>query len=420
MKILMTIFHIQDYGGIVPHVEHLAQGFRELGHSVEFVMLMHQASRPQQQSTPKEHGWSKLGTGYWFHPSKGWRGMKRFAYYDKTAREKFKDFCSGFDAVLWHIPVPTMNNATSGHAEWLDIYPDKPNFAIIHDGNLPKLYPHILHVRDKFRGLICVHDSAYVSSEGTGMDRALIVNPFDVDGALTVRGDSFDRRNGLVAVQVFKAWKRVDTLIRAVPHIDEIRPNLRVLVGGGGIEQRYMTSEEKTKPQYRYPEGDRIWDRALKHGMEYVGYIPNSEVYEHLRRARLQVDPSWSRKYSAFGAHFNRTTVEAMLCGVVPVATDLGMKGSTIFKPGVNYVQVPHTATPREFAEILCEAHDSKARWVRMTRENKEVAAAHFDRKVVAQAYIDFMKKKAKAHRPADPALLGAASVNLVHFGVAG
>lgn len=417
MKILMTIFSIQDYGGIVPHVEHLAMGFKELGHTVEFVMLMHQESRPQMQAVPTEPGWAVLGTGHHFHPAKGWRGMKRFAYYGKEARTKFKDYCAGFDVVLWHIPVPTMNAATIDHDDWLDIYPDKPNFAIIHDGNLPKLYPHILQVKNKFRGLICVHDSAYNSSVGTGMERTLILNPFDVDGALTVRTPSFERRDGLVAVQVFKAWKRVDTLVRAIPLIE---PDMRIIVGGGGIEQRYMTSEEKTKPQYRYyPEGDRIWDRAVKFGMEYVGYIPNTEVYEHLRRARLQVDPSWSRKYAAFGAHFNRTTVEAMLCGAVPVATDLGMKGSTIFKPGVNYVEVPHTATPQEFADILTDANESKTKWLRMTKENREVAAAHFDRKVVAQQYIDTFKKKAKAHAPADPALEAACIANLVHFGIA-
>ncbi len=102
--------------------------------------------------------------------------------------------------------------------------------------------------------------------------------------------------------------------------------------------------------------GNRIWDVALDHGMNYHGVVPNEEVLEMLGSVKLQIDPSWSKKYSDFGAHFNRTTVEAMIKGAVPVATDLGMKNSQIFKSGQNYIEIPHTATPKEFADIVNEA----------------------------------------------------------------
>jgi hypothetical protein len=39
MKILMTLFDIQDYGGIINHAENLAAGFVKLGHTVDFVKL---------------------------------------------------------------------------------------------------------------------------------------------------------------------------------------------------------------------------------------------------------------------------------------------------------------------------------------------------------------------------------------------
>ena len=40
MKFLMTLYQIQDYGGIINHAEHLARGLRILGHEVDFRMLV--------------------------------------------------------------------------------------------------------------------------------------------------------------------------------------------------------------------------------------------------------------------------------------------------------------------------------------------------------------------------------------------
>jgi len=36
MKFLMTIFSIQDYGGIINHAEYLTKGLKNLGHEVDF------------------------------------------------------------------------------------------------------------------------------------------------------------------------------------------------------------------------------------------------------------------------------------------------------------------------------------------------------------------------------------------------
>ena len=40
MKFLMTLFQIQDYGGIINHAEYLTKGLKELGHEVDFCMLV--------------------------------------------------------------------------------------------------------------------------------------------------------------------------------------------------------------------------------------------------------------------------------------------------------------------------------------------------------------------------------------------
>jgi hypothetical protein len=78
--------------------------------------------------------------------------------------------------------------------------------------------------------------------------------------------------------------------------------------------------------------------------MEYKGVMLNEKVMDLMGDVKLQIDPSFSVKYAQHGAHFNRTTIEAMINGAVPVATDLGMYNSNLFKKDVNYIQ---TFTPK-------------------------------------------------------------------------
>ena len=300
-----------------------------------------------------------------FHQARGWRDVPKVPYVSKRAREQFKEDCSKYDAVLWHIPVPTLNKDNADITAWLDLYDHgSKNIAIIHDGNLPKLYPHLISVSKFFHAAVCVHESAYNSAEYLNIPRKLILNPFDIHGEI---GPDFDGRNGLMAVQIFKAWKRVDTLIRALPYVTSYSD---MFVGGAGIEYRYMTSKEKCKPQYFDSHGNRIWEMALKQGMQYLGVLKNNAVLDLLKKVKLQIDPSFSKKYSGYGAHFNRTTIEAMINGAVPMATDLGMKDSKIFTSGENYIEIPHTATPKEFGDIINDSLTNAAQW--KTIRNKD------------------------------------------------
>ena len=386
MKFLMTLFQIQDYGGIINHAEYLTKGLKELGHEVDFCMLVPKSAVSNRAPIRGRDGDYKSlegGTGYKFHQARGWKGIPKIPYVSNQARKLFKEKCSKYDAVLWHIPVPTLNKDNTEITAWLDLYDHgSKNIAIIHDGNLPKLYPHLISVSEYFHAAVCVHESAYNSAKYLNIPRKLILNPFKIHGDF---GYDFDKRSGALAIQIFKAWKRVDTLVRAVPFIKET-----VVVGGAGIEYRYMTSKDKCKPKYFDSNGNRIWVVALDHGMIYRGVVPNEEVLKLLGETKLQIDPSFSKKYSDYGAHFNRTTVEAMIKGAVPMATDLGMKNSQIFKSGENYIEIPHTATPEEFGDIVNEGLTNKEQWETI-RHNNLGLLNKFDMRNVAQEYVDIV-----------------------------
>ena len=417
MKFLMTLFQIQDYGGIINHAEYLTKGLKELGHEVDFRVLVPKGAVSNKKSMRgSNEGFTKLegGTGYLFHQARGWRDVIKIPYVSKQARQQFKEDCSKYDAVLWHIPVPTLNKDNADITAWLDLYDHgSKNIAIIHDGNLPKLYPHLISVSKYFHAAVCVHESAYNSAKYLDIPRKLILNPFKIHGDF---GLNFDKRSGALAIQIFKAWKRVDTLVRAVPFIQE-----PVVVGGAGIEYRYMTSKDKCKPKYFDAQGNRIWEVALSNGMSYHGVVPNEEVLRLLGETKLQIDPSFSKKYSGYGAHFNRTTVEAMIKGAVPMATDLGMKDSQIFKSGRNYIEIPHTATPEEFGDIVNNSLTNKQQWETIRHNNLGVLNK-FDMRNVAQEYADIVTQPTHFLEKGQPqqniGLIADCNKNLQFFGL--
>ena len=113
-----------------------------------------------------------------------------------------------------------------------------------------------------------------------------------------------------------------------------------------------------------------IWDEALHCGMNYVGTVKNDIAFEHFSNSKVQIDPSWSLKYSSYGAHFNRTTVEAIMVGTVPMATDLGMINSKIFIAGKNYVKIPATLLPKQFGELIDETLSNKNQWLTIVGNN--------------------------------------------------
>lgn len=388
MKFLMTLFQIQDYGGIINHAEYLAKGLKELGHEVDFCVLVPRHKVVERKVLPKDkHQYRKVGTGYPFHQGRGWFGVPKKPYLNDLERFFFRKQCSNYDAVLWHIPVPTLAKDNKGIQQWRELYDNgTKNIAIIHDGNLPELYPHLISVADHFHAAVCVHESAMRSGKMLNIPRKLIVNPFDLSDRDS--GGDFETRSGLAAFQVFKAWKRVDTLIRSIPYMDNEEAKV---IGGEGIEYRYMTSKEKCKPKYYNDAGERIWDEATRIGMRYLGTVPNDKVFSWLRKAKVQIDPSYSNKYSSYGAHFNRTTVEAIICGAVPMATDLGMKDSQLFKSGENYGLIPAGCDPMDFAGRVDELIFNKNKWLRI-RENNEALLTRFDMLNVAQEYVDLAK----------------------------
>lgn len=403
MKIFVVMHTFNNFGGIINHNEELCAGFKDLGHEVTFAYIKPTKNLYKESAEKLPEGFEiGVGTGYPVHQGKGWLAP----YYSLKNQEsirKFVEDANNHDIVIWQSIFGFKNSETEEYTDWIPMIEEvnSKQVVIIHDGNLKKLYSWIYKFQHKFSGIACVHPSAFKSADFLTTPRNLILNPQNIS---QIKRPNFEnKKRKLLSLQTFKRWKRVDDLISAIPYI-----NGKVLVAGDGIERNYMTSIDKCKPEYYCtPEKDpsakpeminnRIWDNAKTFGdFDYIGFITGKERDSILETSMFLLDPSWSMNY---GEHFNRVIVDSMVTGTVPIARNFGVSDNEkgigeIFKPNENYLMIPHDAKPKEFGDLINSFFSlSKEKYEEIVDNNIEKLNL-FDRKNIAQQYIDLAMGK--------------------------
>ena len=231
------------------------------------------------------------------------------------------------------------------------------------------------------------------------------MNPQDLSKVKKPKKEEWSaRERKILSLQTFKRWKRVDDLIRAVPYM----PDVKVLVGGYGIEAAYMMSKDKCKEEYfatkEYDpnvtpdrEGKRIWENAENSGnFEYLGFISGAKRDEILATSKFLVDPSWS---NTFGEHFNRVVIDAMRIGAVPIAVNYGVSNNeegmgVVLKAGINYCMIKKNSTPKEYGEAITNFCNMDEESYRQIQLNNYELIKQFDRKVIANHYVELAMGK--------------------------
>jgi glycosyltransferase involved in cell wall biosynthesis len=400
MKILVPVHQFNNFGGIINHTEQLIAGLKDLGHEVTFAFLKPTAQKPKPVNIPTtlEDGWEiGAGTGLPVHQGKGWI-TPYYSFLNADSIAEFVKMANEHDVIIWESLFGFKNKNSEGNIDWLPMVNDvtPKQVVIIHDGNLQKLYPWIYKFKDKIAGVACVHVSAYASAAAMDLPRAMILNPQHIGN---LSNSSFEnRKRQILSPQTFKRWKHVDDLVASVPYLKDTK----VIVAGDGIERNYMTSVDKCKPEYYCTKqtdpdatgerlGKRIWDNATDAGMDYVGFISETTRDDILSESMFLIDPSWSKTY---GEHFNRTVVDAMKTGTVPLAVNLGIAPDengvgTLFKPNENYLMLKYDYTPKEYGEKINEYMEiNKYDYDRIVQNNFKLIK-QFDRRKVAQDYLD-------------------------------
>lgn len=382
MNILITFFPIDDMGGIINHHEQLCAGLKELGHTVTTKLLVWRDQAPKTMAGGRGSK-SFNGSGLEFDQRRGFSWVRDdiIPYKGNDNIWRWREYASQFDLIIWQVAVPTKRKENRGNLDWMRLY-DVPvkQIAVIHDGNFLDSYPWLHVVGEHLTGLACVHTCAYNSARQIDVPSALIVNPFHIGRPPEISREAyFQRARGFLSVQTWKAWKRVPDILRAIPYMGIQQK----LLAGKGIDYYYLTSEDKCK----YPG---VWDAAVEHGMEYLGVIDNELRDELLRSVVLSLDASWSKKYGAIGAHFNRVQVEALLGGAVPVVRDLaiGHQPDDVFRDNYNCLAIPWDASPGEFGHLITSYANLPWAQYAQIMENGWKTVQMFDRKLVAEQFL--------------------------------
>ena len=129
---------------------------------------------------------------------------------------------------------------------------------------------------------------------------------------------------------------------------------------------------------------------------KYLGFISGKQRDDILATSKFLVDPSWS---NTFGEHFNRVVIDAMRIGAVPIAINYGVSNNeegngVVLKAGVNYCMIKKGSTPKQYGEAIanyCAMSEADYRQIQL---NNYELIKQFDRKVVAQHYIDLAMGK--------------------------
>lgn len=402
MKILSVVHDFNNFGGIIAHTEQLIAGFKDLGHTADFVYLRSTKSGGKMALTDDTGFETGEGTGVPVHQGKGWK-CDYLSFINEDDVQKFVKKANEYDIIIWQSIFGFKNQDSEGKKDWVDMIRKvkAKQIVIVHDGNLRKNYPWIHHLREHITALACVHPSAFNQAEAMEIPRALIVNPQNIADLPDVQFKN--RKNVVFSLQTFKRWKRVDDLVAAVPYIDG-----KVVIAGDGIERAYMASKDKCKPEYYCTKdrdsdasddmiGNPIWANAEAAGMKYIGFVTEAKRDEILSKVKFLLDPSWSRTY---GEHFNRVVVDAMKQGVVPIARNLGISdnenGIGFFKPNENYLMIPWDATPKQFGDMINTWMNMSEREYSTIVQNNWQLIQQFDRKNVASKYIELAEGSLK------------------------
>lgn len=441
MKIAVTMYPLDNLGGIVSNIENQLWGLKELGHDVDFYLLSWQDKFVKPKYTDAEliknnRDWYK-GCLYAAHQMKGWNFPleRKIPYKGEKNLKEAKRILSKYDFVIWQIPVPTRQKQNRGNTDWIELYKaNKVNVVYSHDAHLIGNYPYIYEIKDYLTGIASTNVASYYGNKVGGVQKALIFSSHNLS-KMARRFDYDKRENGWLSLQTFKTWKHVEDLVRAIPYMKPMKKFL----AGGGREQAYMTSPDKCKAEYfcskKYDpnmkkklDGLKIWDVAIINGMQWLKWITPEQRDTLLLTHKCLIDPSWNLNFAKKGDHFNRVFTDACIMGTVPIGRNYGISTNAegqgiIFKAGYNYIMIPHDATPKEFAEIVNDAQNlSSVRWRKIVRRNYELAE-QFDRQHCAQQFINLAQgKKAgyfqdrKILSSTDPAIIRGSQKMLKDF----
>lgn len=394
MKILFTLFDILDWGGICADLVYKKKGLEAAGHTVDFAYLRYSSSPNYVRKVAGQGrtGNYDIGNGVTVNTLSGFYGVPVISYGTPRLMRQWWAKANTYDLIIHEIPGP--NPSKTGFVDvkgyWRRVYDvDTPQIISAHDANFRDMYPHLIDVAHKVKGISCTNPAGYKALEWFPAPRAFIGAPHPVMNWDRLP-DWDDRPKNALAAHVWKAWKHQDFPVRSARYLKDTH----LVMAGDGIERHYMTSVDKFKPKY---EG--VWKRAERAGMEFKGMLTPSQLSKVYRNTRVMVDCSFSVKFSKLSNHFNRSIIEGYNHGCIPVCVDMNMgeKGMQVelFKNGRTHFEIAHDATPKQLAELIDHVANLSAEEANLiVKRGRRILTNHFDYRKTSLEYLKLAEGK--------------------------
>jgi phosphatidylinositol alpha-1,6-mannosyltransferase len=178
----------------------------------------------------------------------------------------------------------------------------------------------------------------------------------------------------LFAVQRLSSEKRVDIVIRAMPHVLDKHPDVVLVIGGKGPDRSNLDS--------------LLQELGLEQSIYFAGYIPNSDLPAYYAMADIFVFHS---TYETFGI----VIAEAM-AGGKPVVSVRSTAISDVVQDGqTGLLAVP--MSPIDMADKIIHLLNSPSKFQQFGQNGRLWAEQHFDWNVIVEQYEKILLKAAKS-----------------------
>lgn len=399
MRILFTLFEIQDWGGIVADLELKCRGLVEAGHKVDLLILKPNAQpvkmrKPRDPKGPEGSYPSAFGNNALANTHQGWYNVRTMGYASKQNIQEWFRIAEKYDGIFHEIPNPPIkleNKKLDTKGYWKKIFDtDTPQIIIAHDAHFREMYPQIIEIAHRIKGIATTNHAGYAGLSWFPAPRAFIGAPHPVLNWKKMRPWD-ERKPRAVAAHMWKAWKHQDYLVRCSPLLKKSFMHM----AGSGIEYHYMTSENKRPPEYV-----GMWEAAVDSGrFKYHGLLVPDALFKLYQNSRVMADMSFNAKFNKLGNHFNRSIIEGYNNGVVPICTAMNMKENNpqieLFKGGRTHIEVAHDISPKELAKVIdatANMHaDDAAEYIDLGRK---MLLRFFDYRVASLEFLKLLKGK--------------------------
>ena len=414
MRILFCVF--DDYmsvssvmGGITGHTEHLAYGFKELGHEVSLrIFRRNPTTIVYPQKIVDKFTWTIGAFGLPTNTNLGWCvPEEQHVDVSKSGVEQFREVSAGFDLIIWE-QMCLQDPKFYADREILDtdllVNKCSVNLGLVHAGNAGRTWGNYVDFMERATKVgtrfVNVHPFSD-NSTPSHIPHKFIPNPFDVSQRVNAIPLE-EREIGWLACQRFLSSKRIDKILRASCHM---KADTTKILAGDGFE-RYCLQKPvdypKFKPFYAVgrqwdPDcreediGRTLWDVSQENGVRWQGKINGDTRDGWIKQLRGCIDASYYLRTVRLGEIFHRATIEPMTLGAIPFYVYLRNVDHTnyLLKPNENYIGIPQDCTPKEFETIVDNGLRNLDEACRRLKNNDAILPL-FDRKNIAQRFIQY------------------------------